>query len=1151
MSPIAIKSFRTTPTTYFLNGPTLSYGTTQPVSATISNFGNSSFVGITSLVYPSTFPIPPVGLITYRWYDQNGPILDESRSNGGDLGITTFVGAATTTLTILNAINPIDNNKQFYLVSYFQPQNNIGFQTFGSAVNSPLQSSVAILTVRPYLRIVTQPTAVTGTVNDTSVFNISATVSDSSGSISYQWRLNGSNLSNGTSGSLTVTGANTSSLSIRNTTPGNYTVDCVVSHPSTDPGSLTSSSATFTVQANVRHLFIEQMSNGSPGDWEGFGGGTRHNVSDFAGGSVLSLTVSSSQLTYIHAPDEDVDALVTMGGCAANNNGGQGGWMTFRYTFKRGVEHTLITLGRDGGGEARHPLASGGTGTIRGGKGGGGTFLYRLNELLAVCGGGGGGSEGGAGGDGAGANIPNGTRSGQKGFGVNGGLGGDAGPDNSSPGYVSAATLDNYWFNGVIDSSVVSKITANNYGWVNTPDSLPTGVFGPAYAFGGQFIYVDYRSSRTEASRGSRVFRNPRGTINWINQGFREGTGDCYRFVGYASTYSSGSSDADTRNDESSDYSIADYKAGRVRQPGFFDAAGRYLGTPIDYNAPVGVMQGCLDNVNKKNCPNSYWNKIGNGEGQTPGYPQNFYNRIARVENVGGSDDFNSTHNGTTRRTKAICSRFQRDDPDQRMFVARNSAEIIRGFRFGYGARANGGWSKFGGAGGGSGAGGGASGAGYPYWSGGGGGSGWADGRCEVLQSVDGGSIGEGFISIKAVNPNVPISSQLPALPTSPNPSWQVLDWNDYRNYGWRRDSDGEQWPTDASGGTSFSVGSCSNLNGTFIQSPITYTRNTDVGTSNSYYHGTRDTYDSGNIHKKGGLDEQYNNYHRLFVGGCREGDTPGGSIADGTGGNLYFPSESSVGQPSGPGNADTLLQSLRLTNRTQSLEQVAYLEFELKLPGFSASQFESYLGSRMYVSDRRPYNSWEFIDEKKYVYNQSNPPSKYLLNDNGQRPRWSPFTDKVSSGGQILYPSSNRWTNNFDQAYIPFEATFELILEFDEILYHSDRRAAPSDIQQYKRMVITKTYDFRNPWQRRNIDFRSEDLWNAIGVSGSGSKFRPPSADIYNYRNPRFTSFRISSVRDLDTGGINTLNLYPVLEPKKLRDRDYVKLEVGRGIFR
>jgi len=1148
MSPIAVKTFRSTPTTYFLNGPTINYES-QPSNLTISNSRNATFVGITSLVFPTTFPISPSGIVTYRWYDQFGPLSDLERNNGGSLGVTTIAGTATTTLTISNAISPSDNNRQFYLVSYFTPQNAVGFQTFASATNSPLTSSTAILTVRPYLSIITQPTQVTGSVEDSSTFNISANVSDASGSISYQWRLNGSNLSDGTSGDRTVSGSNSNSLTIRITTPGSYSIDCVVSHPNTDPGSLTSTSAVFTVQDNVRNLVLETMSLGSPGDWMGYPGGQTTNIAD----TNLVIRQENEKIYYVHAPDRDVEALVTLAAPAANGSGGQGGWMVFKYTFQRGIEHTFILQSRDGGGESRHPKADGSTGTIRGEKGAGGAFFYRLNQIMAVCGGGGGSSEGGAGGDGSGANIGSGTRRGQNGFGVNGGRGGEESPDNNSPGLVGVGELGDYWLSGVSDSSTISAISANDYNWVNTrwftssQEPPVKQLFGPAYAFGGQFLFVDYRSNRTEASRGSRAFVNPRGSIYWINYGLRENTNDCYRFTRYRTD-----TDGDTRNNKSL-LSIADRKAGRTDPAGtggFFDANDN-LKVEFGWNPNTASTPFRIGTQ----IPNMYWNKIGNGIGQKPGRTVNFSGQICEVENVGGSDDFNSTQNGTTRRTHACCAKFYRDDPDDRMFVAPNTARIIRGFRVGYGARNNGGWSKFGGAGGGNGAQGGGSGAGAPHWSGGGGGSGWADGRCDVRLSVTGGNPGEAYVSIKAYNPNIDINLQLPSLPVSPNPSWQVLDWNDVRNFGWKRSSDGERWPREltsseiSSGvqpGSQFFTASPSDGGGTYVQTPLV-----------RKFNNNETIVSSGAVHLKGGLNEEISNFHRRFNTGAKSvADT--GTLVDqaGSSGNLYFTSPITNGNPSGAGL--TLWTPLRY-NSLQGLEQVSFVEFELELPDFSAARFETYKGSSVYLNDNSPVpNSYEFNQQSTYGYTHNNPPSKYLGNDNGVRARWNPFTDKWSGGapgkGSILYPSSARWTNNFNDAYIPFSATFELVLEFDDLLYHSDRSTAPDDIQtRFRRMIIRKEYDFGSPWRKHSVRFTSRDLWDSIsGLSGTPqSRFYLPSADIYNYRNPRFTSWQIVQRRDHDTGAINSLNLWPVLRDMQPKDRPYARLEVGRGIFR
>ena len=1142
MSPIAVKTFRSTPTTYFLNGPTINYES-QPSNLTISNSRNATFVGIASLVFPTTFPISPSGIVTYRWHDQFGPLSDLERNNGGSLGITTIAGTATTTLTISNAISPSDNDRQFYLVSYFTPQNAVGFQTFASATNSPLTSSTAILTVRPYLSIITQPTQVTGSVEDFSTFNISANVSDSSGSISYQWRLNGSNLSDGTSGDRTVSGANSSSLSIKITTSGSYSIDCIVSHPNTDPGSVTSTSVVFTVQDNVRFLIHENMSNGSPGDWWGAPAGRRYNIAE----TPLVITQEDNKIHYIHAPDRDVEALITLAAPAAEGNGGQGGWMVFKYTFKKQVEHTFILQNRRSGGETRNTSPGG---QIKGQFGAGAAWFYRLNELIACCGGGGGGSEGGAGGDGSGANIPSGLRRGQSGFGVNGGKGGESDPDNGSPGLVGEGRIENYFFNGVIDSAAVEKIKdGGKYSWVtnrwNTADqSAPYGIFGPATQFGGQYTFVDYRSNRTEASRGSRVFRNHRGTTAWINNGLRENTNDCYRFVKYRRL----ESDGDTRDNEVL-YTPADMKAGRVGgisrnifgvasegNTFFFEPNGNLkpefrfnMDTTTGYVAYNGII------------PNMYWNKIGTGTGQKPGNRVNFNGKIAEIENVGGDDNPDSTQNGITRRTKAVCSSFERDDPENRLFLAENSAEIIRGFRSGYGAKNNGGWSKFGGAGGGNGAQGGGSGAGFPHWSGGGGGSGWSDGRCEVLLSVTGGNPGNSYVSIKVYNRNIDDRLQLPTPPVSPNPNWQHLDWNDQRNFGWKRSSDGEGWPSQETSGTVNFVPSFDDGGGTYVQSPLVRKdNNNNTITSQSQ------------VHLRGGLNEETSNFHRRFYDGARSFASTS-SLADSIGGgNLYFTSPVTEGAI-GPRKI-TLWEPLRYNYRS-GLEQVSFIEFELELPDFSAGRFETVRGSGVYLNDDMGStpNSYEISEQSKYGYTQSNPPSKYLNNSNGVRVRWSPFTDKKSYGN-VPFPSSNGWTNDPRRAYIPFDATFEMVLEFDDILYHSDRSSAGSDINgRYQKMIITKTYEFREPWQKRNIRFTSYDLWSSIpGLSGSPQgRFYLPSADIYNYRNPRITSWKITTIRDLDTNETGKLNLFPVLRNMQPKDRPYARLEAGRGIFR
>lgn len=84
-------------TTLDLNGPVLSF-LVEPSSTTVDAVGVATFVGIATVTFPTT--ASNTGFVTYRWYDQNGPLFDDPPAAGGEGVVIT--GSATSTLTIYN-----------------------------------------------------------------------------------------------------------------------------------------------------------------------------------------------------------------------------------------------------------------------------------------------------------------------------------------------------------------------------------------------------------------------------------------------------------------------------------------------------------------------------------------------------------------------------------------------------------------------------------------------------------------------------------------------------------------------------------------------------------------------------------------------------------------------------------------------------------------------------------------------------------------------------------------------------------------------------------------------------------------------------------------------------------------------------------------
>jgi hypothetical protein len=185
-------------TTLNLNGPILSF-LQQPNSVSICNAGIATFVGIATATFPTQTPsnsVTPTGTISYQWYDANGPLTDG----------TNVIGSATTTLTVSNSTSPVDNGRSFYLKADYIPsaygQNPITESTArytGNAINDALDSNIAFLSVYPVISITSQPQSATIGVSGLATFTVEANLSDPTyGSLSYQWRIDGKNIQDGT-----------------------------------------------------------------------------------------------------------------------------------------------------------------------------------------------------------------------------------------------------------------------------------------------------------------------------------------------------------------------------------------------------------------------------------------------------------------------------------------------------------------------------------------------------------------------------------------------------------------------------------------------------------------------------------------------------------------------------------------------------------------------------------------------------------------------------------------------------------------------------------------------------------------------------------------------------------------------------------------
>ena len=180
--------FRDINTGLDLNGPILSIfqqpanvtGIGTPVGST--GGGSVELVGIATATFVGTGIANSSGTFSYQWY----------QSGVGALSDSTYIsGATTSTLTVSNLITPDDNGNEYYVKVDYVPTYvglGTGYQT-GNALNEPIQSGTAIVTVSPLIEIIAQPSSVDTTVNTSRTLTVNATLSDNSveDDLTYQW----------------------------------------------------------------------------------------------------------------------------------------------------------------------------------------------------------------------------------------------------------------------------------------------------------------------------------------------------------------------------------------------------------------------------------------------------------------------------------------------------------------------------------------------------------------------------------------------------------------------------------------------------------------------------------------------------------------------------------------------------------------------------------------------------------------------------------------------------------------------------------------------------------------------------------------------------------------------------------------------------
>ena len=392
-------NFRGIPTSLFLNGPKVGI-VTDPQS--VSNvIGVATFTGIATATFPDTNFALDGGSIAFNWYFDGSLISDDEgtqnyTSNAAIVGFSSATGTGST-ITI-NGLTTDDDGKEVYFEAEYVPS---AYQTTppvtagtarstGNAFNEPLKSGIGTITVLPIIDITTQPTGQLVSTEDTATYTIAAQKTPGGGAVNYQWQLNGTDLSDGTT-TRTVQSGITAKITV---TGDGSTTEIDFSKVSSYDSFVTGVTYTLVADANVTTKLFAT----------GAGGG-RSNVRSVSGGAG-----GSAEGTFTFVKDQEYKLRI--GGAGGNGPGGDAGF--------------------SGGG-------GGGGGHGRGGGGGGFTGLFEGsitvgNAIIIAAGGGGGSNDPATGGAGGGLTGNAGSNGGRAGKGGTQSAGGAGSGNGGNPG---------------------------------------------------------------------------------------------------------------------------------------------------------------------------------------------------------------------------------------------------------------------------------------------------------------------------------------------------------------------------------------------------------------------------------------------------------------------------------------------------------------------------------------------------------------------------------------------------------------------------------------------------------------------------------------------------------------------------------------------
>ena len=387
-------------TTLDLNGPILGFST-NPQDVTVNNAGIATFVGIATATFPTQTPANPAsntGVVTHRWYAAGIGALSDGTNTTLE---ATLSGTATTTLTVSSVTSPTTSGIQFfvgadYIPSAYQLSSPVTAGTgrsTGNAINDILFSNSAKLTVNPFISITGQPSNSTVAQGQTTTFSVTASSSDNT-SVSYQWYIGGSPVSNGTSGGNTISGATTNILTVTTssgTPAATSNVFVSVSHPTAGNSPVTSNTVTLQVVLARAILNFESLSVSS--STAILSSVNLATTSAFT----YNVTTFGNPILGFYAPEKDInlelEIFASKGLDSGGYSGGQGGYSKIRFTARQNEEYIISPLPQQ--------------------NQGGAVFIYRKAGLIAVVACGGNAGSGGNGGNGGGINVGGASGSGR------------------------------------------------------------------------------------------------------------------------------------------------------------------------------------------------------------------------------------------------------------------------------------------------------------------------------------------------------------------------------------------------------------------------------------------------------------------------------------------------------------------------------------------------------------------------------------------------------------------------------------------------------------------------------------------------------------------------------------------------------------------